>query len=228
MAERRGFLDWVRGLFGWPKEPPTAELPRVREGFFEAMLQETQFLAKYPQYAGVLSRMEPIATNTIEVMAVALRRWDDPKSRLLLMVNADYVEAHPEYRAGVLLHEIQHVLSGHLTDAKFHLAAYPRVMEIAMELTANEGIVEALPPDGFVIAAFERYGVRPGQSTLERYVLLRGAVESGQLHVSQLWSSRMRDSHRPSQSGLAGAGLGDVLDARSDGASERNLSLIHI
>lgn len=34
----------------------------------------------------------------------------------------------------------------------------------------------------------------------------------------------MCDSHRPSQSGLVGAGLGDVLDARSDGASERNWS----
>ena len=224
MAERRGFLDWVRGLFGWSKETPTPGASSLREGFFEAMLRETQFLAKYPQYAGVLSRMDPIATNTIEVMAVALRRWDDPKSRLLLMVNTDYFDVHPEYRAGVLLHEIQHVISGHLTNAKFHQVAYPRVMEIAMELTANEGIVEVMPSDGYRVEAFARYGARRGQSTLERYVLLRTALESGQLQVAELWNSRMRDSHRLSQAGLVGAGLGDVLDARSDGASERNWS----
>ena len=93
-----------------------------------------------------------------------------------------------------------------------------------MELTANEGITESLPPGGYFVEAFARYGAKRGQSTLERYVLLRAAAESGQLQASELWNSRMCDSHRPSQAGMVGAGLGDVLDARSDGASERNWS----
>ena len=224
MAKQTGFFAWVRGLLGWPTDEPTMQGTALREGFFEAMLRETQFLANHPHYAGVLSRMDPIATNTVPVMAVALRRWDDPKSRLLLMVNTDYFKEHPEYRAGVLLHEIRHVVSGHLTNEKFHRVAYPRLMEIAMELTANEGITEALPRGGFQVAEFAEFGVAQGQSTLERYVLLRDAYEAGRLKMSDLWSSRMRDTHRPSQVGLLGAGLGDVLDARCDGASERNWS----
>ena len=76
MAKQTGFFAWVRGLLGWPTDEPTMQGTALREGFFEAMLRETQFLANHPHYAGVLSRMDPIATNTVPVMAVALRRWE--------------------------------------------------------------------------------------------------------------------------------------------------------
>jgi hypothetical protein len=81
----------------------------LRQGWFEFLLDETCFLQRYPHYAGVLARMDPVATNTVPVMAVCLRRLDDPQSRLQLLVNTEYFSRNPQYRAGVLMHEIQHV-----------------------------------------------------------------------------------------------------------------------
>jgi hypothetical protein len=115
---------------------------------------------------------------------------------------------------------MQHVILGHLTDVKFHSVSHPRLMELAMEISADELVAEPLPPSGLEMRQFSKYGIRPGQSTMERYVLLRDAYESGQLKIQDWWFSRMWDTHRPCQSGAcAGAGLGDMLDARSDGAS---------
>jgi predicted metal-dependent peptidase len=201
-----------------------AEQATPRQGSFAARLSQSRFLAKYPYYAGVVARMEPVLTTAVPSMAVALRRMDKPDARVLLLMNPDYFAIYPEYFSGVLLHEIRHVLCGHLSDELFHRVSYRRAMEVAMEITANEGIDEPLPSDGFVIEAYSKFGVRPGQSTLERYVCLRTALESGQLKMQDLWGASMMDSHRPRQSGQRCAGLGDVLDSRSDGASDRNWS----
>jgi hypothetical protein len=213
--------DWLRRRFRKrPVSPPVAH-PAL--GWFEQMLLETRFLQRFPHYAGVLSRMDPVATRTVPVMAVGKRRWGAERSRLLLLVNCEYFRTHPEYRAGVLLHEIQHVLAGHIEDSSFHRVSYPRIMEVAMELTANEPIDPAeLPADGFTLDRFTRVGVRPGQSTFERYVLLRDAFEAGRLKMRDLWVHKMIDSHRPRDAGAPCSGLGDVLDARSDRATDAN------
>jgi hypothetical protein len=201
--------------------PPSSCL---RQGWFESMLAETRFLERYPHYAGVLARLDPVASNTVPVMAVCLRRWDDPDSRLQLLVNTAYFERFPQYRAGVLLHEIQHVLLGHLTAAKFHSVSHPRLMELAMEISADELVTEPMPENGLEMRVFSQFGIRRGQSTMERYALLRAACQSGRLKIQEGWFPRMRDTHRPQQEGASGggAGLGDLIDARSDGASERN------
>jgi predicted metal-dependent peptidase len=195
---------------------------KLHEGWFEALLAGTGFLERYPKFAGVLARMDPVATNVVPIMAVCRRRLDDPRSRLQLLVNVEYFERHARFRAGVLLHEIHHVLLGHLTDPKFHAVAYPRLMEIAMELSADEPIEEPLPPNGIDMERFARFGIRRGQSTLERYRLLARAFECGALRIQDCWSSQTRDTHRTCQQGAGGWGLGDILDARSDGATERN------
>jgi predicted metal-dependent peptidase len=202
---------------------PATDANRLRQGWFESLLDETRFLQRYPHYAGVLARMEPVATTSIKVMAVSLRRWDDPNSGFQLLVNRDYFESRPQFRAGVLLHEIQHVLLGHLTTPKFHCVLFPKAMELAMEVSANEFIHEPLPEAGVNIALLSQYGIKPGQSTMERYALLQTACQNGRLKLDDSWSSRMHDTHRPCQAGAGGgAGLGDMLDARSDGATEKN------
>jgi predicted metal-dependent peptidase len=199
----------------WALSPPP--------GWFEGLLSDTRFFHRYPQYAGVVARMDPFPTNAIDTMAVALRHPDDPRSRIRLLVNLDYCRKYPQYRSGFLLHEIQHVVLGHLTNRKFHAVRYPRLMEVAMEMSADELIADPMPPGGLGMKAFERFGVRPGQSTLERYRLLVGGFECGQLRVRDQWFEQMRDTHRPGQSGTGhGAGLGDLIDARSDAPSERN------
>jgi hypothetical protein len=212
-------VNWLRSLFRRRREPP----PSVREGWFERLLSETHFLRKYPQFAGVIARMIPIATNVVPIMAVGLWRWDEPQSRLQFLVNVEYFDRHPEWRAGILLHEIRHVILGHLSDSKFHAVRYPRLMELAMELSADEFIVEPMPPSKLTLAAFASHGIGPRQSTLERYWLLVEAYQKGALRLQDWWQHSMRDTHRPCKKGASrAAGLGDLLDARSDGASERN------
>jgi predicted metal-dependent peptidase len=206
-----------------PPPPAPVTASPLRLGWFELMLDETRFLQCYPHYAGILARMDPIATTSVPVMAVCLHRWDDPGSRIQLLVNRDYFERFPQYRTGVLLHEIQHVLLGHLTMVKFHCVMRPEIMELAMEISANEFVREPLPAHGVNMQLFSQYGIKPGQSTMERYALLLTLCQSGKLKIKDSWFSQMVDTHRPSQSGAgSGAGVGDMLDARSDGASERN------
>jgi len=204
---------------------PSVTAGKLRLGWFELMLDESRFLRRYPHFAGVLARMEPIATNTVKVMAVCLRRWDDPDSGFQLLVNRNFFERQPQYFAGVLLHEIQHVLLGHLTMAKFHHVQRPEVMELAMEISANEFVREPLPEHSVDIQRFFQHGIQPGQSTMERYALLATACRNGGMKVQDSWFSQMQDTHRPCQAGAGGgAGVGDLLDARSDGATVRNWS----
>jgi hypothetical protein len=205
-----------------PANRPTTENP-LRRGWFESMLEETRFVQNYPHYAGVLARMEPMESNTVKVMAVCRRRWDDPDAGFQLLVNRKYFERYPQYCAGVLIHEIQHILLGHLTMPKFHCVTRPQAMEIAMEISANEFVREPLPPNGVELRMFSQFGIKPGQSTMERYALLHLACQSGRLKIDSSMLSQMQDEHRPCQDGAAGgAGVGDMLDARSDGATERN------
>lgn len=193
----------------------------LRQGWFEQLLAETELLAHYPGYAGVICQMIPIATTTVPIAAVALRRFDDPSSRVQLLINPEYFAAHPDEREGILLHEIQHVLLGHLSNASLHVVRYPRVMELAMEISADEPIRHVVPDHGFAVENFSAFGIARGQSTLERYRLLARAFECGKLRLQDCPFSRMRDTHRPGRCG-SGPGLGDFLDTRSDGASARN------
>lgn len=214
---------WWRRLRGGPAPTPIAtRAPRTRPGWFDALLTDTGFLTRFPGYAGVLARMDPVATDSVPVMGVGLRHRDAPHGRLVLMVNLGYFAEHPEFRAGVLLHEIQHVVLGHLASESLHRVTHPRLVEIAMEISANEPITDPLPPGGVTLAQFEPYGVREGQSTLERYVLLRDAWRRGELHLQDHWLSRMWDLHRPTRRGGRCAGVGDLVDARSDGATEES------
>lgn len=192
-----------------------------RAGWFDRWLEASGFVARFPHYAGVLARMDPRSTTAVDAMAVALRRPRDSRSRVDLMVNTAYFERHPEFMAGVLLHEIQHVVLGHLTNERIHSVEAPRVMELAMEVSANEPITDPLPP-GVHLRDFEPCGLRAGQSTMERYALLLEAFRDGRL-VFVEWEGRMVDSHRPGRGGASiGAGLGDSLDRRSDRSSSRN------
>ena len=192
------------------------------DGWFERWLVETELLTRYPQYTGIVARMDPIATTAVATMAVALRRSDAPHARIQLLVNRAYFDAEPDYRAGILLHEIQHLVLGHLSNPAFHYVRHPRVMEIAMELSANEQVPEPVP-GGIHVSMFDEFGVRHGQSTMQRYGLLALAHEEGRLDLLDWWCARMLDVHHPRQDGACrNPGLGDFLDMRSDRATGRN------
>lgn len=94
-----------------------------------------EFLAvgRYPYYTAMLSRMVPFHDPSVAVMAVSTNG-----SYFHLHINTDYFLEEPQHLWGVLLHEVHHVVLGHLTRPGFRGAAHPDLMELAMEISANE------------------------------------------------------------------------------------------
>jgi predicted metal-dependent peptidase len=99
-------------------------------------------------------------------MAVSLH-----EGRFFLHVNVEAFAAEPQFLRGVLLHEVHHVVLGHLTHPKFAECEEPELMDLAVEMSANEYIEEELPP-AVTWRAYSAAGMRAGQSTRERYELL--------------------------------------------------------
>ncbi|MBK8095591.1 MAG: hypothetical protein IPK26_00680 [Planctomycetes bacterium] len=154
----------------------------MSDSWFADLLAASGFLRRYPQFAGVVAEMEPMATTAVPMMAIA-RHWrGDGRVVLRLYVNRGWLLANPQHFAGVLQHEIHHALCGHLDDPAFHRVDEPRWMELAMELSANEHIVEPMPA-AFRWQAFTRFGIGPAQTTHERYELLIAAARDGSLQI---------------------------------------------
>jgi predicted metal-dependent peptidase len=157
-------------------------------GWLRSFVAEPRFLARYPLYAGVLARLRPVADPSTDIMAVSFH-----DGRFYLHVNADYFQSNPRYLLGVLLHEVHHVVLGHLTHPKFREPAHPDLMELAMEISANEYIDEPLP-GGIHLRDYEHLGLRQHQSTTRRYERLVELRQQGQLKLpAQL---RFVDEHR--------------------------------
>jgi len=146
--------------------------------WFWARVEETGFLDRYPDFAPILAGVEVVEANYGGgIMGVSRDR-----ERILLHVStAAFAESLRGFRA-ILQHEMHHVLLGHVTDDRYRIQGpHAMAMTLACELSANEGITEPLPGSPVVIADYEEYGVRPGQTTLERYELLVRAMEDGRL-----------------------------------------------
>lgn len=136
------------------------------EAWLEGFLTESAFVARYPHYAAVLSKIKPVADPSVFRMAVSLE-----DGRFYLHVNVESFLAEPQYLRGVLLHEVHHVVLGHLTHPKFADPEVPELMDLAIEMSANEYIEEPLPRP-IVWQPYAAFGLKAGQSTLERYELL--------------------------------------------------------
>ena len=130
----------------------------------------------YPGYAWVLARLATVEDPKVPVMAVSLHG-----GRFRLHVNRAYFEEYPEFLPGVLLHEIHHVVLGHLTNPRFRGVVYPDLMTLAMEVSANEYIREPLPGHPCCWEDYQALGLAPHQSTRERYELLATARRAGRL-----------------------------------------------
>jgi predicted metal-dependent peptidase len=149
---------------------PRSELEAWLDGF----VRDPSFLKAYPYYAAVLATITPVADPSVKRMAVSL--YD---GRFYLHVNVESFMAEPQFLRGVLLHEVHHVVLGHLTHPKFADVEEPELMDLAVEMSANEYIEEPLPP-AVTCRAYSAVGIRPGQSTRERYeILVAFAKKSG-------------------------------------------------
>jgi predicted metal-dependent peptidase len=131
--------------------------------WLDAFARDPTFLEAYPYYAAILGKLTPVADLSVSRMAVSLH-----DGRFFLHVNVESFMAEPQYLRGVLLHEVHHVVLGHLTHPKFADVDEPELMDLAIEMSANEHIEEPLP-NPITWRAYAACGVRPGQSTIERY-----------------------------------------------------------
>lgn len=141
--------------------------------FLDSFTREPRFLAQYPYYAALLARLTPVADPSVARMAVSL-----VGGRFYLHVNVDAFVAEPMYLRGVLLHEVHHIALGHLGHSKFADPLVPELMDLALEMSANEYIEEPLP-NPIVWQAYAGLGIRAGQSTMERYERLCVALRAG-------------------------------------------------
>ena len=154
--------------------PLTNDLRAWLDGF----LSDGRFLERYPYYAHALSAVEPVHDPSVPLMGVSLHPALGRGARYYLHANVDALAREPQYLRGLLLHEVHHIVLGHLAHPKFFRPAQRDLMQIAQETSANEHIVEPLPQP-ILWQHFERLGLRAGQSTLERYQLLCDARAEG-------------------------------------------------
>lgn len=147
--------------------------------WLQSFVREQGFLARYPYYAHVIAALIPVADPSVPLMGVSLHGVPGQGGRYYLHVNIDALMREPQYLRGLLLHEVHHVVLGHLAHPKFFDVESRELMLIAQETSANEHIDEALPSP-VIWQHFERFGVRAGQSTMERYRLLREAQVEGE------------------------------------------------
>jgi predicted metal-dependent peptidase len=156
------------------------------ELWLDGFLREASFIHSYPFYAAILSRLTPVHDPSVERMAVSLI-----DSRFYLHINVDSFVREPQYIRGVLLHEVHHIALGHLSDLKFANAEEPEVMDLALEMSANEYIEEPLP-NPIVWSNYAKYGLRAGESTLTRYEKLRAAAKQGKAVGSNMQNASKR------------------------------------
>lgn len=152
--------------------------PYDLRAWLAAFLREPGFLARYPYYTYVLAEVEPVVDPSVPAMGVSLHRAVGRGARYYLHVNVEELAREPRFLRGILLHEVHHIVLGHLAHPKYWNAAQPDLMQIAQETCANEYIEEPLPSP-VLWQHFERFGFRAGQSTLQRYELLCSARAEG-------------------------------------------------
>jgi predicted metal-dependent peptidase len=156
---------------------PTHGGPDLRAWLHE-FVHEQHFLAKYPYYAHVLAALEPVLDPSVPWLGISLHPVSGRGARYYLHVNIAALTREPQYLRGILLHEVHHIVLGHAAHPKFFGAAQPDLMQIAQETSANEFIDEPLPAP-ILWQHFERFGLRAGQSTMERYEKLCAARAEG-------------------------------------------------
>jgi predicted metal-dependent peptidase len=140
--------------------------PSEIEAWLDSFVRNPEFLEAYPYYAAILAKLIPVADPSVSRMAVSLH-----DGRFYLHVNVDAFMREPQYLRGILLHEVHHVVLGHLSHPKFADVEEPELMDLAVEMSANEYIEEPMPP-AITWRAYSAVGMRAGQSTRERYEIL--------------------------------------------------------
>jgi predicted metal-dependent peptidase len=173
-------------------------------------LAHEDFLAAHPYYAAVLARLD--ALEDASITRIALGRAE---RRIYLLVPIATLET--EIEKALLMHAVHHVVMGHLSHPKFASPAHPELMQLAMEITANEHVPYVLPC-GPVWKDFDAIGMRARQSTIARYEILCAARRSGELPST----GDIEPTCNPDPP--SGGGIGD--SARDDAALAHARSIV--
>jgi predicted metal-dependent peptidase len=121
---------------------------------------------KYVFHCRILEQFQLRERPAVGTLAVTVAG-----DRIELLYNAAFVLNTPMAQlAGVLLHEVHHVVFGHLfADPEEHPDRWARL--VAAEVTANEFVKEPLPEGAILLKGFPQ--LAPLQSTNERYAILK-------------------------------------------------------
>lgn len=181
-----------------------ARVAAEQRSWFERYVVESGFLGRYPFYASVLAQVAFATTEQVPVMAVRFCR-----DGFTLLLNERFFADRPQFLAGVLLHEVHHIVLGHLVHPRFFDAERPDLLQLAMEMSANEYITEPLPKP-IVWSQFQQFGIGPHQSTLGRYGTLLGNART--FDAANRLPPRWLDHH--GGDGLAGTGIVELVTGR--------------
>src|SRR4051794_8288583 len=127
---------------------------------------------RHPFHASILEKFKLEARPVVGTMGVTIRGDD-----LLLLHNPEFVLATPvDQLEGVLLHEVNHVVLGHLlADPADYPDEWARV--VAEEVSVNEHVKLPLPEGVVTLDQFP--DLPPLGSTRERYEHLKGSNARG-------------------------------------------------
>ena len=174
---------------------------------------------KYPFHAAILERFRIVARPEVGTMGVTVSGKD-----VLLLHNPDFVLNTPaDELIGVLLHEVHHVLFGHvLADPADYPDEWART--VAEEVTVNEFVKEPLPAGVITLDGFP--ALPPMESTDKRYARLKWRVSRKPIATPQsTLAATAKDNAGAEQQGGTDAQQQDGADAMQQdgqGAQQQN------
>lgn len=146
----------------------TADERLLSEGRIRLAIQRAAW--KYPFHAAVLERFVLAVNPQVQTMGVSVfgervHLWHRPAFVLALPI---------DQLVGVLIHEVNHVVFGHL---QLDLKDFPDqwALLIATEVTVNEFVNEPLPPGCILLEQFP--DLPRSESTVQRYHRLAGSTK---------------------------------------------------
>jgi hypothetical protein len=169
---------------------PDAYREKARQAEGRLRLARDRLAARYPFHLALLGRMrvqDRPPGSGVDTLAVAAEGEE-----LVLLYSPQWVlSVSVAELAGTLLHEVNHVVFGHLGMLA---EDYPNraALTIAMEVTANEFVHEPLPGSPVLLADYP--ALPPGESTAERYRRLEHVIRPDRppktLDCHDLWAGQ--------------------------------------
>ena len=158
-----------------------------------------EMVDKYPFNAGLLSFEQFYPDPAVGTMAATVR-----EGRVRYAYAPDFVcQCMPAELMGVLHHEVNHVLFGHVfADPKEYPDRWART--VAEEVTVNEWIREPLPGSPLTLDQFP--DLPPGEDTDTRYHRLAGRTDRPR-GIRTLDNHRLWRGDSPQDPGMGSAGL---------------------